>query len=128
MTYLKNKKKEVKVFTLNFNVALLIALLFSIGTYFEVPPFSWILGFSELIKDTGIEKYGEPPYGHAELSTLKEFAEKVNIDLDEVVNQLRNKGIIIDDVNRTLLDIAEESRTSPQEIYLSMKINMMIKS
>jgi len=68
---MKKSCTGIKVFTPAFNVALLLTLVVGVGTYFEVPPMSTVLDFSESIKDKASEKYGEPPYGHAELSSLK---------------------------------------------------------
>lgn len=76
IAYMKNKAREIKVFTGSFNVAVLVTLLVAVGTYFQVPPMSTILSISEGFKDNGSEKYGEPPYGHAELSSLKMFSKK----------------------------------------------------
>ena len=58
-----------------------IVIVFTAGTYFLVPPFSWMMTLNDHFKDSGAEKYGEPPYGHAELSSLKTFSKKLNLDL-----------------------------------------------
>ena len=87
MNYLKDKAKNLKVFTKEFNVALIALVVLIIGTYCEVTPFSSILALSESIKDAAAQKYGEPPYGHAELSSLKTFAKKMGIDLVEFIKQ-----------------------------------------
>jgi len=68
--YMKNRAREMKVFTPSFNMALFLSLVVGVGTYFEVPPMSSVITLSESIKNAASEKYGEPPYGHAELSSL----------------------------------------------------------
>lgn len=78
--YMKNRAREIKVFTPAFNVALLLTLVVGVGTYYEVPPMSTVINFGESIKDKASEKYGEPPYGHAELSSLKLFSKKQDMD------------------------------------------------
>ena len=80
--YMKNRSREMKVFTPSFNVALLLTFIVGIGTYLEIPPMSTVINLGESIKDTASEKYGEPPYGHAELSSLKLFSKKQGLDLD----------------------------------------------
>jgi len=72
-SYMKNKSRELRVFTPSFNVALLLSVVVGVGTYLEIPPMSTVINFSESIKDRASEKYGEPLYGHAELSSLKFF-------------------------------------------------------
>jgi hypothetical protein len=55
-------------------------LVVGVGTYFQVPPMSTVIDFGESFKDAAAEKYGEPPYGHAELSSLKVFVKKMNLE------------------------------------------------
>ena len=97
-TYLKNKVKQFKLFTLEFNLALLITLLFAVGTYCAVPPFSIILQFGESLSAKANAFYGEPPYGHAELSSLKTFTSKLGLELDESVRLLLTAGIEIEGI------------------------------
>jgi len=49
--YLK-KVKQIKVFTPEFNFALIITILFVVGTHFLAPPFSLIMSLNEYFKDT----------------------------------------------------------------------------
>lgn len=121
VSYLKNKAKQIKVFTANFNIALILTVVFVVGTYFFLPPFSWILNLNESLKDTAAVKYGEPPYGHAELSSLKTFTSKMKIELSEGVARLKTAGIQFENEKQTLKEIANLNKTSPQQIYLAMK-------
>ena len=93
LSYLNNKARQLKVMTREFNAALLLIILFSIGTYLEVAPFAWVLQLNDHFKDKAAVKYGEPPYGHAELSTLKAFASKTGLNLAgslKLLKQARN--------------------------------------
>jgi hypothetical protein len=121
LSYLKNKARQLSVMTREFNAALLIITLFSVGTYFEVVPFSWVLELNEHIKDKAAVKYGEPPYGHAELSSLKAFTAKTGLDLAGSLKRLQQAKIAFDDENQSLQDIARLNDTSPQKVYLAMK-------
>ena len=115
--YLKDKTKSLKVFTASFNIALAVCIIFSIGTYFEVPPFSTILSISAGIKDEAAVKYGEPPYGHAELSTLSSFSKKVALDLDESLVKLNNAGIKGVSPEITLAEIARINGITPKKVF-----------
>ena len=115
--YLKNKVKHVRVFTLNFNVALFIAILFSVGTLFEIPPMSTIINISESIKDAASRKYGEPPYGHAELSSLNMLARKEDLDLKRSIELLKQAGIRFENSKQTINQIAQENHLIPKEVY-----------
>ena len=56
ISYLKDKAKNLKVFTKELNIALLLTLLVILGTHFGIPPFSSILAISENIKEIAAEK------------------------------------------------------------------------
>ncbi len=121
LSYLKNKAKQIKVFTREFNIALIFLFIFVGGTYVEIVPFKWILEINESVKNTAAQKYGEPPYGHAELSSLKVFAKKMRFDLTEAMTRLNKADISVESEKQTLQDIATRNHLSPQQVYLAMK-------
>lgn len=116
--YLKNKAKEFRLFTAEFNLALLVTLLFSFGTYFEVPPFSTILNIGASISADAEAFYGEPPYGHAELSSLQTFTKKMELDLSTSLQRLNDAGMNVTSSGQSILEIAKANGGSPKEIYL----------
>jgi hypothetical protein len=117
INYLKDKSKRIKVFTSEFNAALIITILFVLGTYMMLPPFSWVMSLNDHFKDSGAVKYGEPPYGHAELSSLKTFAKKMNLDLAKSMDLLKEAGYQVDDNTATLQTIGKQYHVPPQLIY-----------
>ena len=119
--YLKNKAKNLVIFTKEFNLALVLTLICILGTHFEIPPFSSILSVSESIKDQAAVKYGEPPYGHAELSSLKTFTQKTGLDLDQSLERIKSAGFAVKDGNQTLIEISKINNVPPQQVYLAMK-------
>ena len=119
--YMKNRARELKIFTPSFNIAMLLTLIVGVGTYLEIPPMSSVINLGESIKDSAAEKYGEPPYGHAELSSLKLFSKKQDLDLDQAVELLKKAGIQFKDGKETLAAIASVNRLSPQDIYNIIK-------
>jgi hypothetical protein len=121
VSYLKNRARKLTVFTTEFNVALVIVLLTVIGSYVGFPPFSTILDFSEDIKVEAAVKYGDPPYGHAELTPLRQFVKKMDYNLEESLVRLKNAGVQVEDSGMQLLDIAQRNNISPQAVYLAMK-------
>lgn len=120
VTYMKNKAKQLKFFTPDFNMALAVTLIFTFGTLLHIPPMSTILDFSASFKDAGAQKYGEPPYGHAELSSLKLFAKRTGLDLEQIKHQLQKSGISFDNESRSLLDIARANHCTPKDVYAAM--------
>jgi len=121
VAYLKNKARQFRLFTKEFNIALLITLVFIIGSYFPAPPFSWVLDLSATIKDDAAVKYGDPPYGQAENSTLKDFARRLGYDLAQSAQRMKNAGIRFESEGQTIKEIAGMNGLSPQQVYLSMK-------
>ena len=119
-TYLKDKAREFRLFTPNFNVALLAVLLFGFGTWLELPPFRWVVDLGEHFSYTAAETLGEPPYGHAEESSLKVFMRNVGIDPAVARANLAAAGIEVDDSERSILDIAHQNDLSPQQLYEKM--------
>jgi hypothetical protein len=121
LAYMKNKTRQVRVFTGSFNVALVVTAIFVVGTYYNIPPMSTILHISESIKDSAAVTYGEPPYGHAESSTLKMFAKRENLDLEKSLVLLDEAGIQVEGKDDILKDVASANNHSPQQVYEIMK-------
>ena len=121
ISYLKNKAKQIKVFTPEFSLALAITLVFIFGAYNLVPPFGWVMSLNEHFKDAGAEEYGEPPYGHAELSSLKTFAKKMKLDLTMSMKLLEKAGYAVEDSNMTLATIGRRYNIPPQLVYETIK-------
>jgi hypothetical protein len=120
ISYMKNKAKKIKIFTPDFNIALILTLFFVFGTLLHIPPMSTILNFNASFKDAGAQKYGEPPYGHAELSSLKMFAKRTGLDLNVIKQQLQKSNMTFDDESSTLLDIARANNCTPKDVYAAM--------
>jgi hypothetical protein len=121
MNYMKNKARQLTIFTKNFNVALVITIVVILGTYFMVPPFSTFLILSENIKDAGAIKYGEPPFGHAELASFASLIKKTGLNLDTSLDKFKEAGIKIDSPAQVFLDIAKKNQTSPQDLFEIIK-------
>ena len=119
--YLKDRARRMTVFTPDFNVALIVTLMAALGTYFMIPPFSWVITLSEKIKDGAAVKYGEPPYGHAELSSLKTFTQKLNLDLTKSMNLLELAGYATEDDQVTLAALAKRYGVPPQQLYQTIQ-------
>ena len=122
VSYLKNGEISFYIFNSNFLIALALVILFSVGTYFSCSPFNWFINISESIKDNATEKYGEPPYGHAELSTLEDFARKMRLDLDKCLSKLRQANIVVVNADQTLEEIAAVNGIIPRDIFKIIKV------
>ena len=121
ISYLKDKAKHIKVFTPEFSLAFVITTVFIFGAYFLVPPFGWVMSLNDHFKDAAAEKYGEPPYGHAELSSLQTFTKKMKLDLAKSMELLDRAGYAVEDGNMTLDAIGRRYKVPPQLIYETIK-------
>ncbi len=119
--YLKNRAQKMKFFTPEFNIALVMVLFVGLGTYFRFPPMSTITNFGESIKETAGIKYGEPPYGHAELSSLKMFARKTGLDLSRCRQLLQKADIIVENDQQTIKEIAHRNHLTPKKLFAIIK-------
>jgi hypothetical protein len=121
ISYFKDRTKQFRVFTKEFTIALVFTMLFVAGTLIEIPPFIWVVEISESIKDSAAEKYGEPPYGHAERSSLKTLASRMGFDVAKSVEGLRAAGVTFKSAEQTIQEIAKQNKMSPQQVFLAMK-------
>lgn len=120
MAYLKDRSRQMKFFTPSLNLALSICVITVAGTLFGVPPFSWVLDLNTAVKDSGARKYGEPPYGHAELSTFDTFAKKVGIDAAAARQRLQTAGYQVTGGSQTLKELAMVNQTTPKVLFAAM--------
>ena len=120
MSYLKDKARNFTFFTPECTVALAVCAVSVAGTLAMAPPFSWITGFGAQLKDQAAVQYGEPPYGHAELSTLASFAQKTGMDLEAALAALERAGYEIPSPDAVLGEVAKVNGLSPQQLYKAM--------
>lgn len=121
ISYLKNKSKKMHVFTPDFNIALVITLFVTVCTVLELPPVYSIQVACEALKEKGSEKYGEPPYGHAELSSLKIFCQRMDLELKPALEKLAAAGIACESSQKTILEIAEVGNLTSQQVFELIK-------
>ncbi|MFA6788299.1 MAG: DUF4405 domain-containing protein [Arcobacteraceae bacterium] len=121
--YLSNEAKELVVATKEMIIATIFTVVFIIGTLMTVPPFTTFLSLGEDAKEYWTEVYGEPPYNHAELSSLKVFIRKTGLDETKAVQALKDSNIIFSGLDEKLLDVAKNNNKSPNDIYEIMDKN-----
>ncbi len=121
LSYLRNRLKRLHLLSPDSMTALVLTLLVGIGTLAELPPFSSVVNFGSQLSDTANLRYGEPPYGHAELSPLAVFAERVKINLATAQQRLKEAGFSANDSKETLKEIAARYNVTPQQLYLAIQ-------
>lgn len=115
--YMKNKARELRIFTPSFNAALVLTLVVGLGTYWQIPPMSTVLDIGHSFKDAAARQYGEPPYGHAELSPLASFYKKAEIDPAKARELFAKAGIVVDNERQTISALAARNHMTPKALY-----------
>ncbi len=116
--YLRNAAKEVSIINPALAVAMAITLLVAAGTYFQLAPMRTIVDFGKKIKERAAEQYGEPPYGHAEFSSLNLLCKKEGLDPGRSLELLQAAGLKVAGGRDTLLAIATNNNMTPQQVYV----------
>jgi hypothetical protein len=117
VAYLKNKAKKLAIFTPAFSVSVMFTLFVAGGTYFSLPPMKQMLDLNDYLKVSQAEKYGYPPYGHAEISSLTTFCRRMDLDVGAALSELQGHGLKIASKAESLKDIAKTNHISPQNVY-----------
>lgn len=126
-SYIKLKSKSGLRKRREFVAAIALAIVVFAGTSYEIPPLS---SFNELGENIGFsweEKQKQAPIPHTENLTLEEVAAKyLDKDIDEVITELKEKGIVVNDKLQTLKEIAIQNGMAPSDIYsaIGTKRNM----
>lgn len=118
--YMKNKISRKYLVSANTLIALSITLVFAAGTYLNIVPFRSIIDIGDHFKGKWMGKNAEPPYGHAELSSIRILSERTKIDLAKVEENFRSNEIKYSSPDETLLNIARQNKLSPRALYIIM--------
>lgn len=107
-----NKKRELIASTL-------LIFVFFFGTIYSVPPFKNILDLGEHFTASWEKEEEAAPIPHAELLTLNELAEQLELSsVDEITEKLKSHGIKFENTHtQTLQEIAETNNSTPLAIY-----------
>lgn len=117
LAYLKKKSGEANFSSPAFFISLILTLFVAFGTLAGLPPMKQVLEFSSYLKDLGEEKYGIPPYGHAELSPLSIFCKRMSLDVDKAVSSIKKSGYEIESPKESIKTIANRAGLTPKELH-----------
>lgn len=123
VTYFRDRSKEITTLSKPFLISLFITLYVSVGTLTGLPPMKQVMDLNEFIKNKQARIYGNPPYGHAELSSLAKLAGYTNLNPDKALATLRQNGLNVVSRSQSLKEIAFQNHTTPQRVF-----EIMLKS
>jgi hypothetical protein len=116
VNYIKKKAKESARMNKDMVWSIVIVLFFSVFTIADLPPVNWIQVFGEGLKEGSEVKFGSPPYGHAEMSSLQLYCTRTALNVEDAVQALDKAGVEISGVDQSIADIAEANNMTPQQI------------
>lgn len=117
LSYLKNKTRSFSLLNKELIIALLFNVLFVFGTLFYWTPFEQFLDFEDDIKSSWEKKAKKAPYGHAELSSIEEFAQKTGMNAEKIIEKLEAKKIQGARLDKTIEKLAKENGKAPFELF-----------
>jgi hypothetical protein len=122
MNYFSGKIANTLKYRKELAVASILSVFIIVGSIYLLPPFNYVIDFSEYLKSAWVKsKEYEPPFGHAEEVSLKIFTKKVDIDLSKAERELKANGITFNSVNEKLKDIALNNNVTPMDVYVVIK-------
>jgi len=125
VAYMKNKAREMVVMTGPMVASVVITLFVFFGTLVGLPPMQQILDFGASIKDDATKTYGNPPFGHAELSPLDKFCGYLGLDVEKAVAALKEAGYTLEKGAATELKaIARSKGVSPQRVFEDIRAGL----
>lgn len=122
MQYLRGIPGRMTASWRDLVIATLVTVFFTAGAVTKTPPLNYILNFNNWIKESWVKTPADdPPFGHAELLSLKGFCKKMYIDTGEALRELRQAGISVADENATVEQIARNNSLTPANVYQVIK-------
>ena len=102
-------------------VTFALFLVFAVGAVAALPPAQPLLDLNDAIKGSWVEKPSDaPPFGHAEMHSLRSLARKEGLDLARALRDLRGAGFTVDSDEQTLDELAAANVCSPATLYASL--------
>lgn len=98
--------------------ALTLSLALTVASIAEWQPVAALFDLNAAAKAAWVTSPElEPPFGHAEDSSLAGLARKMGIDLPAAMAALKEKGIAIESAQKKMVDIAHANGISPMALY-----------
>lgn len=120
--YLSDKIETTMRYKRELVISSFIFFWIVVSGIWSLPPLAYVSDLGEIIKNSWITSPElEPPFGHAELVSLKTFCKKQRIPLDQAMAELRKVGFKVDSPKNTLAEIADSKDTSGMGVYEVIK-------
>ena len=115
--YLKSKSEEKLRHKKEIYATLIVVILFSVGSLFNIPPFSSVFELGEKISESWEVKNTAAPIPHAEKMSIDEISKYIDKKPEDIFESLKNSGIIVQSRDKKIEEIARENKISPEELF-----------
>ncbi|HMB20860.1 MAG TPA: DUF4405 domain-containing protein [Spirochaetota bacterium] len=116
--YIISKARSVLNRKAEMLVSITITLIVLIGSIAAIPPFSTIMEWGDILKDSWHSEAEEPPIPHAELMNVQEIADKTGVPLETAITRLRTAGIKIKRTGQRIAGIAKKNNISARKVFM----------
>jgi hypothetical protein len=122
LSYLKTKTGEGLKNPKELFGSVVLALIFGIGTFYALQPFSAVIDFGNSISESWERRDRQPPVPHAESMTLVELALQPGLggDAEVLKAKLEKAGFRVNSVQQTLAEIAGKNHTTAEKVYVPL--------
>lgn len=122
VNYLKNKVSGGIKLKRELAITTIVSILVVVSATWQLPPLAYLNELSEAAKNAWIvTRDHEPPFGHAELLSLKGYTNRMDIDFEKAMTELENAGIEIESGDQSLEEIANNNDITPMAIHMVIK-------
>ena len=118
LNHFRDRASRALVIKRELVLAAVLTVFITVGTLTGLPPITAILDLNNWAKNAWVSgPQDEPVVSHAELLSLKNFAQKIGVDTDQAIQALTASGLRIGGSEEKLGDIAKLNAVSPAELY-----------
>ena len=122
LTYFKSRIKVGLNRKWELAAALVISIIFFIGTLKNWTPFGPVMTFGEKVKESWESDFEAPAIIHMEIFTLEQLSPMLDsVPPQRLMKTLQENDIKVTSTDISLKEIASENKTTPSELYIILK-------
>ncbi len=122
LTYFRSKIKSGLNRKWELLAALIVSIIFFIGTLRDWTPFGPVMTFGEKVKESWESDFKVPPVIHMEIYTLQQLSPLLDsVPPERLLKTLQENNIKVTATDISLKDIAAENNTTPSSLYDLLK-------
>ena len=113
--YIKKKTSGVRL--RESVAALVVTAVVCVGTFYQIPPFGWIVSVNDGIKAYWALRAVRAPVPHAEDFSLERFADEIDLPVQDAIDALRKEEFDVQNAQIKIKELGEQRGIPPNEVY-----------